>query len=250
MIRTMIADDEPLARERLRSLLRDESDFDVVAECSAGDEAVAAIASHQPDVVFLDVRMPELDAFEVMERAATPKPPSFVLVTAFDEYARQAFDVQAVDYLLKPVTRERFQDAAARARRRVADARARASTVIAAPEPAPAHYAERFLVRSSGRIVVVKVQDIDWIDGAGNYVKLHTGKSSHLLRHTLSALVPRLDPRRFLRIHRSTIIQVDRLAELQTTFSGDYVVILKDGTRLALSRTYRHALRQLAGEGA
>lgn len=251
MIRTVIVDDEPLARQRLRHLLREEGDFDLVAECTGGAEAVTAIASHDPDLVFLDVRMPEVDGFDVIDRAGSDPTRTFVFVTAHDEYATRAFDIQAVDYLLKPVTRERFHETAERARRRVSWSRRRPPASHAGDDwRAVPQYAERLLVRSAGRIVVVTIDEIDWIDGAGNYLELHVGKSSHLLRHTLSGLESRLDPRRFLRIHRSTIIQLDRLAALETRDSGEYVVILRDGTRLMMSRSQRHKIHRLAGDSS
>ena len=251
MIRTLIVDDEALAREKVRQLLATEPDVEVVAQAADGRQAVAAIRSHAPDLVFLDVRMPGLDAFGVIEEIGAERFPAVVFVTAYDDHALKAFEVSALDYLLKPVSRQRFQRTMARVRaqRLAADPTAltqRLSGLLAemrGGEPA----LERLLIRSGDRLVLVRVEDIDWIDGAGNYLKVHSGKSSYLLRHTLGGIEGRLDGRKFLRIHRSTIVNVDRIAELQSSFSGDYVVILRDGTRLALSRTYRGKIEALAG---
>jgi two-component system LytT family response regulator len=250
MIRTVIVDDEPLARQRLRHLLREERDFDVVAEAADGPEAVEVIRRERPDLVFLDVQMPEMDGFEVIREIGAAQFPAVVFVTAFEQYAVGAFDVNAVDYLLKPLTRERLAAAVARVRARAqqpGDGGERLEKLLGELERRPT-YLERLLVRAGGRIVVVKLADLDWVDGAGNYLKLHCGKNVYLLRHTLGGLEGRLDPRRFLRIHRSTIVNVDRVAELQTSSSGDYVLVLEDGTRLPMSRGYRHQLDVLAGE--
>jgi two-component system, LytTR family, response regulator len=251
MIRTVIVDDEALAREKVRQLLAAEADTEVVAQAADGRQAVAAIRTHAPDLVFLDVRMPGLDAFGVIEEIGAENFPPVIFVTAYDDYALKAFDVNAVDYLLKPVGRPRFQRALERARqqRQAPEPAALAQQLAAllADVRSGEQCLERLLIRSGDRLVLVRVEDIDWIDGAGNYLKLHSGKSTYLLRHTLGGLEARLDARKFLRIHRSTIVNVDRIAELQSSFSGDYVVILRDGTRLALSRTYRGKIEALAG---
>jgi two-component system LytT family response regulator len=244
-IRTVIADDEPLARERLRALLDAEPDIEVARECRDGNEAVAAIRAESPDLVFLDVQMPELDGFGVIETVGVENMPAIVFVTAYDEYALQAFEVNAVDYLLKPFDRERFQKALARARAHVgrqADDINRRLLALIQGLKVPQGYLERLVIRSSGRIFFLKAEEIDWIEAAGNYVRLHTGKESHLLRETMNSLEQKLDPARFLRIHRSTIVRIDRIAELQPLFHGDYVVVLQGGTRLTLSRGYRERL--------
>ena len=251
MIRTLIVDDETLAREKVRQLLATQSDTEVVGQAADGRQAVAAIREHQPDLVFLDVRMPGLDAFGVIEEIGAENFPPVIFVTAYDDYALKAFEVNALDYLLKPVARPRFERALERARekRQVPEPAGLAQQLSAllADVRSSEQFLERLLIRSGDRLVLVRVEDIDWIDGAGNYLKLHSGKNTYLLRHTLSGIENRLDGRKFLRIHRSTIVNVDRIAELQSSFSGDYVVILRDGTRLALSRTYRGKIEALAG---
>jgi two-component system LytT family response regulator len=257
MIRTVIADDEPLARERLRQLLRNHADVQILAECVDGREAVDAIRAHLPDLVFLDVRMPEMDAFGVIEEIGAEDFPDVVFVTAYDQYAVRAFEVRALDYLLKPIGRERFGRAMDRARSRATNGngteqgelaqKLRSLIDEAKNEP---EYLERLLIRKGERMVLVRLDEVDWIDGAGNYLELHAGKTTYLLRHTLSGLEARLDPHAFLRIHRSTIVNVDRISELHPTFAGDYVVTLRDGTQLSLSRTYRGKVEQLAGRAA
>jgi len=250
-IRTLIVDDEPLARERLRSLLADESDIDLVGECGDGQEAVLAIEQHQPDLVFLDIQMPELDGFGVLSAVETPRLPEVIFVTAFNQHALRAFEVHALDYLLKPFDRERFQTALGRARTRLAQARSgelnqKLTALLAEMRPEP-RTTDRLAVKTTGKVLFVKITDIDWIEAADNYVNLHVGTESHLLRETMSALEARLDPKQFLRISRSTIVNLERVKELQPMFHGDYTVILRNGTRLGLSRTYRDRLQALIG---
>ena len=261
MIRTVIADDEPLARERMRQLLRNHADIQILAECVDGRETVDAIRAHLPDLVFLDVRMPEMDAFGVIEEIGAEHFPEVVFVTAYDQYAVRAFEVRALDYLLKPIGRERFARALERARSRMngnghgagaaeqGELAQKLRSLIDEAKTEP-EYLERLLIRKGERMVLVRLDEVDWIDGAGNYLELHAGKTTYLLRHTLSGLESRLDPHSFLRIHRSTIVNVDRISELHPTFAGDYVVTLRDGTQLSLSRTYRGKVEQLAGRSA
>ncbi|MEO8504391.1 MAG: LytTR family DNA-binding domain-containing protein [Acidobacteriota bacterium] len=246
-LRTVIVDDEPLARERLRQLCRTERDLELVGECGDGQAAVEAIETLHPDLVFLDVRMPGVDGFGVLEAVGGERFPGVVFVTAYDEYAVRAFDVHAVDYLLKPVSRERFSRAVDRVRSHGADGLSEKLVALLGDLRREERYLERLLIRSGGRIVLVKVEDIDWIDGAGNYLKVHVGREAYLLRHTMAGIEERLDPRRFLRIHRSTIVHVDRIVELQTAYSGEYVAVLRNGTRLVISRSYRGKLEELAG---
>lgn len=247
-IRTLIVDDELLARERVRQLLLNEPEIDMICECSNGREAVAAIRKEQPDLIFLDVQMPELDGFGVLQAIRTGPMPVIVFVTAHDKFALRAFEVHAVDYLLKPFDRSRFQAALHRALQQVKHLQGgaldqRLSNLLAELKSPPKSL-ERLAVKSNGRVVLVKIDDIDWIEAADNYVDLHVGKQSHLLREKLSVLETRLRPEKFVRISRSTIVNVERLKELQPLFRGAYAVILQDGTRLTLSSSYRDKLQQ------
>lgn len=251
-IRTLIVDDEPLARERLRKLLESEADLEIVGECGDGREAVEAIESQQPDLVFLDIQMPELDGFGVLEQVRTLRMPEVVFVTAFNQHALRAFEVHALDYLLKPFDRERFQVALGRARTRLAHARSgelnqKLTALLAEMRPEP-KTADRLAIKSGGKVLFVKTADVDWIEAADNYVNLHVGTESHMLRETMSALEARLDPKQFLRISRSTIVNLERIKELQPMFHGDYTVILRNGARLSLSRNYREKLQDLLGK--
>lgn len=254
--RVLLVDDETLARERLRQLLRDEVDFEVIGECSDGRGAVEAIGREKPDVLFLDVQMPELNGFEVLEAVGDGVPRVVVFCTAYDQFAVKAFEVHAVDYLLKPFDRERFRMTLERVRQRCGVAErdgggegALASQLrgLLADMRVGGKPPERLAVKSSGRILLVKLEDIDWIESADNYVELHVGKETHLLRETMSTLEDRLGGGRFVRISRSTIVNVTRVKELQALFHGDYAVILEDGHRLTLSRNYREGLDYLIG---
>jgi len=238
-VRVLIVDDEAVARRRVRRLLAADSDIAVVGECADGASALKAIARDRPDIVFLDVQMPELDGFEVVRSVPPADLPGIVFVTAFDRYALQAFDVHAIDYLLKPYTRERFRLALARVRerlaRRGADDR---MTALLDHLSATRRYPTRVAVRSADHFVVVDWSDVDWVEAADNYVKLHVGAKEYLLRDTLAAIEKQLDPNRFARIHRSAIVQLDRVAELHSATHGDFDVLLRGGTRLTLSRTW------------
>jgi two-component system, LytTR family, response regulator len=246
-IRTLVVDDEPVARARVVALLGDEPDVEVVGECANGSQAVAAIADRSPDLVFLDVQMPEMDGFEVARRLGPDRMPAVVFVTAFDQYALQAFEVHALDFLLKPFSAQRFKSALSHAREQLAQRRATTMgrqllewlPEIQKREP----ILDRLVVKSSGRIYFVRVADVDWCEAAGNYISLHVGQQSHLIRETMNHLEARLDPNQFVRIHRSTIVNVDRIQELRSSFNGEHVVLLRSGTRLALSRGYRDALQ-------
>jgi two-component system LytT family response regulator len=223
-LRVIIADDEPLARARMRRLLADEAELEIVAECANGAEAVDAIRTLRPDVVFLDIEMPELDGFEVlMETSAR----AVVFVTAYDAHAIRAFEAHALDYVLKPVEAERLHRSVERAR-----------ASVAANPPQRASL-ERLIVRTRGRISFIDVRELTHIEAAGNYARLHTSREHPLIRHTLSDLEAKLDPRRFVRIHRSTIVNIAAVREIRPWFRGDSLVVLADGTELALSRTYR-----------
>lgn len=252
-IRTIIVDDEPLARDKLSAFLEKEGDIEILAQCRDGREAVEAIDREKPDLVFLDVQMPEMDGFEVLENIDTENLPTVIFTTAYDQYAIKAFDVHAVDYLLKPFDRERFGQALARARseqekRRVGEMEQRLMDLIGDLEKrreTETKYPERLVVKSSGKVVFIKVTDIDWVDAAGNYVRLHISGDSHLMRETMGRIEARLDPEQFLRIHRSTIVNIERIRELQQQFHGDYLVVLKSGQRLTLSRSYRDKIQGL-----
>jgi two-component system LytT family response regulator len=252
VIRVAIADDEPLARKRVLRFLREESDVEVVAECANGDEAVTAIRRLRPDLVFLDVQMPQMGAFDVIRAVGVERMPLAVFATAYDEYAVRAFEVQALDYLLKPFSRARFQAVLKRARGQLRqpkkegeNGRDLQARLLALLEQTPALSGgiRRLLVKAGARVIFVNADEIDWIQAEGNYVRVHTGGAAHLVRQTLSRLEDDLDPARFARIHRSTLVNLDRIAELRPWFHGDYKVVLRDGAELTLSRTYREKLR-------
>jgi len=250
-MRVLIADDEPLARERLRTLLATEDWLEVVAECQNGIEAADGITRLQPDLVFLDVQMPGATGFQVIESVGVARMPLVVFVTAFDRYALRAFDVHALDYLLKPFDRERFEQTLARARqqleRRASGDLERRLLQLVQDLRTPPQRLERFVIKSGGRVFFVRADEIDWIEAAGNYVKLHVGADAHLFRETMNAIESRLDPDTFFRIHRSHIVNIERVKELQPWFNGEYVVFLKSGARLTLSRGYREKLQERIG---
>ena len=251
MIRTLIVDDEPLARERLRTLLQQESDIEVVGECADGRQALSAIGSDTPDLVFLDIQMPLLDGFGVMQSLEDRPLPAVIFVTAYDQYALRAFDVHAIDYLLKPFTAKRFQKALERARAELvrgengkAGFEQRLINLLEDLNGEKRH-PKRLVVKSSGRVYFLKIDEIDWIEAEGNYVRLHVGSNSHLLRETMKGMEAALDPDRFIRIHRSTIVNTERIRELQPLFHGEYAVILIDSTRLVASRGPENRLRRM-----
>ena len=255
-IRCLIVDDEPLARERIRTLLADVSDIEIVGECQDGRKAVAAIHKHAPDLLFLDVQMPGMDGFGVLESLPPEQIPVVIFVTAYDQYALRAFEAQALDYLLKPFDRERFQKALRRARTQVRQQKsgeresALAPKILALLESLQAgqKHLHRLVIKSGGHVFFLRTEEIDWIEAAGNYVRLHAGGEEHLLRETMNALEGRLDPQKFLRIHRSTIVNIERIQELHPWFKGEHVVILRGGTRLTLSRGFREKLQRLLGK--
>jgi len=248
--KVQIVDDERLSRRRVRRLLSLETDCEVTAECSSGAEAVAALNQTRPDIVFLDVQMPEMDGFEVA-RAMENAKPVVIFTSAYDEYALRAFEVQAFDYLLKPFDGRRFRESLQRARTRVECDRSGQfdRRLSGSPEPAsfPASFPprvapDRIAVRNNGRVVFVKLTDIDWIEAADNYVCLHVGRETHVVRETMTELEARLDPAQFLRVHRSSIVNLDRIRELQPWFRGDYRILLRDGTQLTLTKNHREKL--------
>jgi two-component system LytT family response regulator len=260
----VVVDDEPLARRRLARLLKKDATIDVVAQCAGGRAAVDEIRQQRPDLVFLDIQMPDLDGFAVVEAIGPEQMPAVVFVTAYDEYALRAFDVHAVDYLLKPYDEERFAVALARARSRAEgrdlargheEARLRAllrEMVAAAGSTAPrARYAERLAVRSNESTRILQVADVDWFETYGNYVRVHVGRGTYLIRTTATQLMEELDPHRFARIHRRYLVNLDRVVEIQPWFGGDAVVVLRDGTKLRLSRFYKEAFNaRMLNEGS
>jgi two-component system LytT family response regulator len=253
-IRTLIVDDEQMARASIRVLLGADPEIELVGECGSGVDAVNAIAARAPDLVFLDVQMPRMNGFEVLEAVGDARRFAVVFVTAYDSYAIEAFDVQALDYVLKPFDDRRFQRALERAKDQIRHARLDhlASELVhamagggPAEKPPAAEPFERIVIRDGGRTVFIPISDIDWIEAADYYVQLHVGKKSYLHREPMRDLEARLDPRRFVRIHRSTIVALDRVAELRPSAHGDHCVRLRDGTDLKLSRARRGRLRVL-----
>lgn len=264
-IKTLVVDDEPLARRNLRVLLEADPEVELVGEASGGAEALALISEHSPDLVFLDVQMPELDGFGVLERLEAEKLPVVIFVTAFDKYALKAFDFHALDYLLKPFDDSRFEKALARAKQQLAQRELKnlsrrlislledrgttrgvedASAPPDSPDKPP-RYQTRFLIKSAGRVSFIRADEIDWIEAEDYYVKLHVKGRGHLLRETMNDIETRLDPEVFVRIHRSSIVNLERVRELQQLFGGDYAVVLHDGTQLKLSRARRERVESL-----
>jgi two-component system LytT family response regulator len=246
--RALIVDDERLSRQRLKRMLAGDPEIEVLAECRSGEEAITAVRAHAPDILFLDVEMPEVDGFAVLDSIVGPCP-AIVFVTAHPHYAVRAFETPVLDYLLKPFDEGRLSRAVARAKERLqqqerADltAQLRSALEVARNRERPT---ERIVVRDGDKAVFVKVSDVDWIEAESNYVRLHLGKSSHLVRETLSVLEQRLDSRQFRRIHRSTIVNVEAIRELHSWFHGEYRVLLKSGTELKLSRSYKKNLEDL-----
>jgi len=251
IVHALIVDDEPLARRRIKVLLQQIERVAVIGECADGRQAVDSILNLRPDLVFLDIQMPELDGFEVIDAIGTDRMPVVVFVTAFDRYAVKAFDVHAVDYLLKPFDRLRFSNAVERALHEI-DLHQQAGMsqnvrALISSLRADEYFESRILVKLGGRISILNANQIDWIEAAGNYVQLHAGKEVYLLRETMKSMEQRLPPGIFVRIHRSFIVNVECIKELQPHFHGDHMVILKDKTRLTLSRRYRDRLGHVIG---
>ncbi|MDT4967595.1 MAG: two-component system, LytTR family, response regulator [Acidobacteriota bacterium] len=253
-IRTVIVDDEPLARRGIRALLKEEKDVEIISECRNGREAVTAIEEQGPDLVFLDVQMPELNGFDVLEAIGAERMPSVIFVTAYDKYALRAFEVHAVDYLLKPLDGERFIGAMQRARLQIEGnglhkLSRQLQSLLADLKPNQ-KYTERLVIKSAGRIFFLGVGEIDWIEAADNYVRLHAGRESHLLRETMNSLEKKLDPDQFLRVHRSRIVNVRKIKQLQPLFRGEYDIMLQDGQRLESGRGYRDKLQKLFSDAS
>lgn len=251
-LRVLIVDDEPVARRGIARLLQEAPDVEIVGECGDGAAAVEAIATLAPDLVFLDVQMPELDGFAVIEAVGAGRMPAVVFVTAFDQHAVRAFDAQAIDYVLKPIDPERFRRALQRARamlsepeegfvRRVSEA----LKILGRSEPSP--HPARLAIRSEGRVRLVDIDTVERLVAAGNYVEFHASGKLHLMRETMASLEARLDPRRFVRVSRAAIVDVARIREVQPLFNGDFVVLLESGAQVNGSRRHRAALEKLLG---
>lgn len=250
----LIVDDEPGSRGRIRNLLKEEPGIAIAGECADGDAAVEAIRTLSPSIVFPDVQMPGIDGFEVLRRLDPATMPVVIFVTAFDRYAVEAFEVRALDYLVKPVRRERFAQALDRARETLApdrngirdEWRERAVTLVAGEKP---QRVNRIVLRTRNRILLIPAESIDWIEAAGNYARVHIGAEAHLIRETMSTVEARLDPSVFVRTHRRAIVNVERVREVMAIARGEYVLVLRDNvTRVPLSRSYRARLEFLLGE--
>jgi two-component system LytT family response regulator len=250
-IRTLIVDDEPLARERLRGMLEAEPEIEVLAECGDGLSAVESIRTLAPDLVFLDIQMPGLDGFGVLNKLARSPLPAVVFVTAYDKFALKAFEVHAIDYLLKPFDRERFRKALQHVKGRLGRAEqsnleTRVQELLTALK-SDKEETDRLVIKTTGKITFLKFEEIDWVEADDNYVNIHAGTGTHLLRETLTALEARLPAKKFARISRSAIVNLDMIKELQPLFHGEYAVILRNNTRLTLSRSCRENLNHLLG---
>ena len=269
-IRALIVEDESLAREVLLVMLGNDPEIEIIAECRNGKEAVAAIRKNSPDVVFLDIHMPEMDGFQVIEQIGAAQMPVTIFVTAYDKHALRAFEMHALDYLLKPFDHDRFDNTLQRVKTIIRqkklgeisesllamlqDVKPKAEktsseTKDSMPEKiARKETMERVIVRSGGRIYFLKTEEIDWVEGSSNYLSLHIGGETHLIRETMGNFHSRLDSRKFLRIHRSTIVNIDRIKDIRPLFKGEYVITLKSGKRLKASRGYRHEIQSLLDE--
>jgi len=247
-LRVVVVDDEPLPRQRVRDLVSQHPSLSLVGEATNGTEALDAMVELRPDLAFLDIQMPELDGLQVAAALAEDAPPAIVFVTAFDEYAIRAFEVDAIDYLLKPVTPERFAAAVDRVLKRIERPEASAQGSIQALATRMAHdqgFATRFVARRGAKHYFVRVADIDWVEAVGNYVRLQTGETSHLVRETMKGLETRLDPAHFVRIHRSAIVAIDRIRSIEAREHGEYLVTMGSGARLVSSRGYTERVRRL-----
>src|SRR5579863_35336 len=251
VVRTVIADDERLARQKLLILLESEPMVKVIAECQDGRQAVSAIRSFRPDMLLLDIQMPDLDGFQVLSEIPPEEMPVVIFTSAYDQYAIRAFEANALDYLLKPFDQERLHHAVARARSELRKARDREITnrilsllsQVRSVAPLAAEPESRLVIKANGRVVFLDLENIEWVEAAANYVRLNVGKESYLFRETISRISERLDANHFVRIHRSTIVNVRKIKELIPVNSGEYVVVLKSGRELSCSRGYRTALQ-------
>jgi two-component system LytT family response regulator len=251
-IRTLIADDEPLARERLRALLARHGDVEIIGECANGADAIEVITELRPDLVLLDVEMPRVDGFAVLQALDAESLPAVVFVSAHDQYAVRAFEAHALDYILKPFDESRVDRALHRVRGQLVHAPGTTRPIdprllSLLEELRDRRRSDRLVVKAGGRVVFLRTEDVDWVEASGNYVRLHVGGEAHLLRESMKNMERRLDPSTFVRIHRSAIVNVDRIRELEPWFHGEYIVILRDGTRLTSSRVFSDRLNALIG---
>jgi two-component system, LytTR family, response regulator len=253
-IRTVIVDDEPLARRRIRSMLAGADDVEVIAECANGREAIEAIEESPPDLLFLDIQMPELDGFDVLQAIGVGQVPAVIFVTAYDQFALRAFETHALDYLMKPFDDERFEAALQRARGRIRqqqggdlDSRLRA---LLDEVRVDRGYLQRLVVPSGHRSIFIRTEQVDWIEAERNYIRLHVGGQTYLLRENMSRIEAALDPAMFCRIHRSTIVNIDRIQAVESLLRGEYLVVLHNGTKLTSSRSYRRNLHAVMGRGS
>jgi two-component system LytT family response regulator len=254
-IKTVIIDDEPIARRNLRVLLEHDSDVEIVGEGGSGMDAIRLIRTKSPDLVFLDIQMPEMNGLEALERLGETSVPAIIFVTAFDQYAIRAFEVHALDYLLKPFDDARFEAALRRAKSQIEQREAGelSKKLFAlleghrepATQPEAAQYQSEFMIKSASRVFFLKADEIDWIEAADYYVRLRAGGQSHMLRETMAELEAKLDPQKFTRIHRSTIVNLDRVKQIEARPGGDYAIILDDGTQLKLSRSRRDQIEMI-----
>lgn len=250
ILTALIVDDESLSREKIRNLLAPDPEIEVIGECSNGVQAVQEIHHKQPDLIFLDIQMPELDGFGVVEHMEKSQPSHIIFITAYDDYAIRAFEVNAIDYVLKPFDKARFSEAVARAKRMIQtekldELNTHLHDLLEALKSRTS-YLKRLVIKTSGRIYFIKTEQIDWIESAGNYVVIHCGAEKHLYRETLKCLSTQLDPETFIRIHRSKIVNMERIQEIQPWSHGDHLLILEDGTELVMSRNYKDGLEKVS----
>lgn len=256
VLRTVVADDERLAREKLLVLLKSEPQVQVVAECSDGKQTVSAVRHFAPDLLLLDIQMPELDGFGVLDKIAPERMPAVIFTSAYDQYAIRAFEANALDYLLKPFDQERLHHAVTRARSELSKSRDSEIThriltllsQVRSMTPSASERDNRLVIKVNGRVMFLDLDSIDWVEAAANYVRLNVGKESYLLRETIGSISQRLDANHFVRIHRSAIANVRKIKELIPVNSGEYVVVLKNGKELSCSRGYRAGLQRIVEE--
>lgn len=250
-IGALIVDDEPLARSRIRKMLSHDAGIELIGECANGHDAIQMIEAQKPQIVFLDVQMPEISGFDVIEALDTEVMPLVIFVTAHDKYALRALEIHAFDYLLKPFDKKRFEKTLEQAKQRIQTENKgemnHRTLALLEELRLRTSYLERLIIKTGGRVFFIKADDIDWLEAEGKYVRLHTGKETHLLREAIGSLESHLDPKKFLRIHRSTIVNIERIQELESWFHNEYRVILRDGTKLMMSRSCRKRLGELLG---